>query len=323
MTRFDMSLEDAISILSILATAFIVSLILTWMLIPFLSGFNVRQTAREEGPASHIKKSGTPTMGGAAIILGVVFAYAAFNYISEEAAVVLTAFVAFGALGFCDDYVKVKNKRNLGLTARWKIASQVLLAAGLAWYQSGVSEYGTRVKIPFITEPVDFHMFYIPFITIFIVAVVNSVNLTDGLDGLASGVTVIVSFFFAATGAGAGAAFCAALAGGCLGFLPFNRNPAKIFMGDTGSLALGGGLAAAAVVMNMELIMPVAGGIYAAEAFSVIVQVASYKLRGGKRVFLMAPLHHHFECRGWPERKVTGVFCCVAAALCALSFFLL
>ena len=307
------------------AIAFIITAIGTPLLIPILRRIKAGQSIREDGPQSHMVKSGTPTMGGLAIIGAVLITCLTAGETTRDMLIILIAFVAYGALGFLDDFVKVSLKRNLGLTAKQKLALQILIAVGLAYYQSSVSVYGTKVFIPIMNESIDFGIFYIPFIAFVVVAMVNSVNLTDGLDGLASGVTLIVALFLALVGSTYGftttTVFCSAMAGACFGFLMFNRHPAKVFMGDTGSLALGGGIAAAAIMMNIELVIPVAGGVYVAEALSVILQVVSYKTRR-KRIFKMAPLHHHFELCGWKETKVVTVFWLVTFLLCVVGLLI-
>lgn len=306
--------------------SFLITVVGTPLTIPLLKRIKAGQSIREEGPQSHMVKSGTPTMGGLMMIAAVLVTCLTAGVITRDMIIILVAFVAFGLLGFLDDFVKVSLKRNLGLTAKQKLLLQVIIAAGLAWYQSQVSIYGTSVFVPFVNVYLDFGIWYIPFISFVVVSMVNSVNLTDGLDGLASGVTLIIAVFLSLVGAAYGftttAIFCAALAGACIGFLFFNKYPAKVFMGDTGSLALGGGIAAAAIMMNIELIIPLAGGVYVAEALSVILQVVSFKLRG-KRIFKMAPLHHHFELCGWKETTVVGVFWLVTFVLCAISFFVI
>lgn len=311
-----------------LVVAFCIAVIGTPLFIPILKRIKAGQSIREEGPQSHMVKTGTPTMGGIVIIFAVLITCLTSGILNTDMGILLASFVAFGLIGFIDDFVKVAMKRNLGLTAFQKLLLQVAISAGLAMYQSNVSVYGTTVFIPFINAYWDFGIFYIPFVAFVVVAMVNSVNLTDGLDGLAAGVTSIVAVFFALVGIdffgmNATTVFCAALAGACLGFLMYNKYPAKLFMGDTGSLALGGGLAAAAILMNVELILPIAGGVYVAEALSVIIQVSSYKLRNGKRVFRMAPLHHHFELGGWKETKVVIIFWMVTLLLCILSLLIL
>ena len=306
----------------IIAIAFLITVISTPLIIPVLRRIKAGQSIREDGPQSHMVKSGTPTMGGLSIIGAVLITCLTTGMITRDMIIILVSFVAFGTLGFLDDFVKVSLKRNLGLTAKQKMGLQILIAVGLALYQSRVSVYGTTVFIPFVNQYLDFSIWYIPFIAFVVVAMVNSVNLTDGLDGLASGVTLIVALFLALVGTTYGfptpSIFCAALTGACFGFLLFNKYPAKVFMGDTGSLALGGGIAAAAIMMNIEMILPIAGGVYVAEALSVILQVISFKIRG-KRVFKMAPLHHHFELCGWKETKVVAVFWIATFILCTIS----
>lgn len=307
------------------AIAFVITVILTPLIIPVLKKIKAGQSIREEGPQSHLVKSGTPTMGGLAMIGAVLITCLTSGKTTRDMLIIVAAFVAYGILGFLDDFVKVTMKRNLGLTAKQKLALQILIAVGLAFYQSRVSVYGTKLFVPIFNQSIDFGIWYIPFIAFVVVAMVNSVNLTDGLDGLASGVTLIVALFLAVVGTTYGftttSIFCSALAGACFGFLMFNKHPAKVFMGDTGSLALGGGIAAAAIMMNIELVIPIAGGVYVAEALSVILQVISFKTRG-KRIFKMAPLHHHFELSGWKETKVVAVFWLVTLALCAVSLLI-
>lgn len=307
------------------AIAFVITIIGTPLLIPVLKRIKAGQSIREEGPQTHMVKSGTPTMGGLAIIGAVLVTCLTSGKTTTDMLIIIAAFVAYGVLGFLDDFVKVSMKRNLGLTAIQKLLLQILIAVGLAVYQSRVSVYGTTVFVPFVNEYWDFGIWYVPFIAFVVVAMVNSVNLTDGLDGLASGVTLIVALFLAVVGTTYGfttaSVFCAAMAGACFGFLMFNRHPAKVFMGDTGSLALGGGIAAAAIMMNIELVIPIAGGVYVAETLSVILQVASYKLRK-KRIFKMSPLHHHFELCGWKETKVVAVFWIATFVLCAISLLI-
>jgi len=300
--------------------------VFTKLIIPVLKKAHTGQTIREEGPSSHQTKAGTPTMGGIGFIAAVTFTCLLTCEISRGLVGILTVFILFGLLGFLDDYLKVIKKHNLGLRAWQKLAFQVIMGMAIAIYQLSVSIYGTMVRIPVIDELWDFGWWYVPFNAFIIVAMVNSVNLTDGLDGLAAGVTSIVALFFAVTGTllgmSSGGNFCAALAGACFGFLIFNKYPAKVFMGDTGSLALGGGLAAAAIVMGMELFLPIVGFVYVAEALSVIIQVVSFKTVG-KRVFKMSPLHHHFELSGMSERQVVRLFWVATVLFCITGLYLL
>lgn len=296
------------------------------LFLPVLRRIKAGQSIREEGPQSHQVKSGTPTMGGILIIAGVIITSLTSGALTKDMLILVFSFFAFGVLGFLDDFVKVSMKRNLGLTAKQKLFLQILIAVAIAFYQSKVSVYGTQIYVPFVNDFIDLGWFYIVFVAFVVVAMVNSVNLTDGLDGLAAGTTAIVALFLAMVGISFGAVaptgFCGAMAGGCLGFLIYNKYPAKIFMGDTGSLALGGGLATAAILLNIELILPIAGGIFVMEALSVILQVVSFKTTG-KRIFKMSPLHHHFELSGWKETKVVLIFWSVTLLLCILSLLIL
>ena len=310
----------------VIVMAFLVGVTFTNLLIPILQRKHAGQNIREDGPQSHLKKAGTPSMGGIAIIVSTLFIFIFTTWLQKsfdgDFAVISIAFLLFGALGFLDDYAKIAHHQNLGLRAWQKLVLQIVLSAGIAWYMANETISGTVVYIPFVSVYVDFGIWYIPFITFVIVAMSNSVNLTDGLDGLASGVTAIVSLYFAVAASvflfELPLLFCSALCGACLGFLVFNRNPAKIFMGDTGSMALGGGLAVAAISMNMTLLLPVAGFVYVAEALSVIIQVVSFRLTG-KRVFRMSPLHHHFELCGMQEKAVVGMFWGAACCFCVIA----
>ena len=310
------------------AVAFVITAIATPLLIPVLHRIKAGQSIREEGPQSHMAKSGTPTMGGFAIILAVLVTCLTSGALHTDMLILLGTLLAFGLIGFIDDFVKVAMKRNLGLTPKQKLALQILISCVVAAYQSRMSIYGTSIFIPIIHQYWDFGILYVPFVAFVMVAMTNAVNLTDGLDGLASGVTAIVAVFLTIVGVsfygyGASSAFTAAIAGGCVGFLLYNHHPAKLFMGDTGSLALGGAIAAAAILMNIELILPIAGGIYVAEAASVIIQVYIFKTQNGRRFFRMAPLHHHFELGGWKETKVVAVFWLVTLGLCCLGLLII
>lgn len=310
----------------IVLMALLVSVVITALAIPILQRLKTGQNIREEGPESHLAKAGTPTMGGVAIIIATVLTVLATREFSWDLGLILSAFILFGALGFLDDYLKVVKKHNLGLRAWQKLAGQLVFALGIALYKIYFTAGGATILIPILNERVDIGFWGIPFIVFVVVAMTNGVNLTDGLDGLASGVTVFVALFFAIVSASMGfsasGVFFSALAGACLGFLFFNRHPAKVFMGDTGSLALGGGIAAAAIIMEMELFLPVVGLVYVAEVLSVIIQVVSFKTRG-KRVFKMAPLHHHFELSGLKEKQVVFLFCFATLLLSVIGLGLL
>ena len=311
----------------IIIIAFLLSVLITRYEIPVLRA-KAGQNIREDGPQTHLSKAGTPSMGGIAIIIATVFATLIGGLIWSAAIsdiiLILFVFAGFGLIGFFDDYLKVIKKVNLGLRAYQKFGLQIVISVILAVFLANYSDGSTYVYVPVADIYVDFGIWYIPFIVFVMLAMTNAVNLTDGLDGLASGSTSFVSLFFAVAGitygVTSGAYFCAALCGGCLGFLVFNKNPAKIFMGDTGSLALGGGLAAAAIVMKLELLLPVVGLLYVIEALSVIIQVGYFKLSGGKRIFKMAPIHHHFEKCGYKEIQVVIAFWIFTIICCLIGF---
>ncbi|MBS6719647.1 MAG: phospho-N-acetylmuramoyl-pentapeptide-transferase [Peptoniphilus harei] len=304
----------------------ILSLILGKILIPVLKRLHAGQSIREEGPKSHMVKSGTPTIGGLIFLFSAIITTLLTGNFKVSVFMILFSTLAFGAVGFIDDYIKVVMKRNLGLRAYQKLFLQILTAVILIIYQYNSKHMGTDLYIPFLKDYRSIGVFYIPFIIFVIVGTVNSVNLTDGLDGLSSSVTIICLLFFNVVAVKFQryeiAAFSLALAGALIGFLFFNKYPAKVFMGDTGSLALGGAISAIALLLNVPLILPIAGGIYFIETLSVIIQVVSFKTRG-KRVFLMSPLHHHFEQKGWHEKKIVAVFSLVELILCIISYLIL
>ena len=292
--------------------------------IPELHKLKFGQSIREEGPKSHQKKSGTPTMGGIMIILGITLGTLAAAPWTPE--VLLAVFIMLGhfVLGFLDDYIKVVKKRNLGLKARQKLAGQILIAVVTMYVATQVLGIDTDIWIPGLDENVSLGALYYPLVLFVLVGTSNAVNLTDGLDGLAAGTVAIAASAFAVvsvlTGHGALAYLCVAMAAACLAFLRFNAHPAKVFMGDTGSLALGGALAAVGILTHTEILLAVIGFVFVCEALSVIIQVISFQTTG-KRVFRMSPIHHHFELGGWSEWKVVTVFWCVGliASVAGLS----
>jgi len=299
---------------------FLIVIILGPIFIPMLARFKFGQTVRDEGPQSHLAKNGTPTMGGVMMIVAILITGLTRATISKGLIVGLICIVGFGFVGFLDDFIKIKMKRSLGLKAYQKIILQFALALYIAYYQYSASPSATQLVIPFTNHIINLGIWYIPFMMIFIIGTVNAVNLTDGLDGLASGVTLIVSCFFVLFAVSISnsdvAILAAATAGACLGFLGFNAYPAKVFMGDTGSMALGGAVVAFATLTNSPLIIIIVGFIYLAEALSVMIQVTYFKLTNGKRIFKMAPLHHHFEQCGWPETRVVFIFWIATVVLC-------
>jgi len=305
------------------AVALVVTFLLTSLALPLLRKLKFGQNIRNDGPESHLHKAGTPTMGGLLLLAGMALAVLLLAWGHSDGLLVLLVTLGFGLIGFIDDYIKVVQKRSLGLRAREKLLGQGLIAAGLAYWVVFFTDRGTAIYLPFtnLFSPAGFSLDlgwwpFLAFTMLLMMGMANAVNLTDGLDGLAAGCSLLVALGMMAvallTDANGVAISMAAMAGGCLGFLYYNRHPARVFMGDTGSLALGGGIAAAAVITGSELCLLLIGGIFVAETLSVILQVISFKLTG-KRIFRMSPLHHHFELGGWRESKVVVVFWIVSA----------
>lgn len=313
--------EYVINALIAAGIAILVSLAMGPFMIPFLTRLKVGQSIREEGPKTHFVKAGTPTMGGIIMITAVMVASFIMAGKSKQVLTVVLIMLACGGIGFWDDYIKVVLKRSLGLRAREKIVMQILIGLGMGLLLFFYLGRGSSIIIPFSNINIDLGYLYIPFVMIVLISSVNTVNLTDGLDGLAAGVTFIATLALGLISIMLSnfnlLIACGALAGACLGFLVFNRYPAKVFMGDTGSMALGGAIAAIAALNRSEIVLIIIGGVYVLEALSVIIQVASFKTTG-KRIFLMSPLHHHYELKGWKERKVVYFF-----YLLALGFALL
>jgi phospho-N-acetylmuramoyl-pentapeptide-transferase len=300
-------------------------LVLSWIIgpriLPMMHKWKFGQTIREDGPQSHMEKSGTPTMGGLIFMVAALVPTVFFATKDIRLVMVVLSFIGFGAVGFLDDYIKVVLKRNLGLRAWQKIAFQLVLAVVLAWL--GYRVIGTQILIPFVNAQWDLGVWYLPFQIFVILAFVNAVNLTDGLDGLAAGVSIFafLGFLIVALilGGSTVAIFAAAIVGALIGFLRLNLHPAKVFMGDTGSMALGGGLCALIVLTRSPLILLIGGGVFFLETLSVIMQVAYFKATNGKRIFKMTPIHHHFELSGWSEWKVVLVFWAAAAVFGGLA----
>jgi phospho-N-acetylmuramoyl-pentapeptide-transferase len=301
-----------------------ITVIMSPLVIPFLARLKVGQHIRDDGPKTHLRKNGTPTMGGVIIITAVMVASFLMAGASAEVLTALLIMLAFGGIGFWDDYIKVVLKRSLGLRAREKLILQLTIGILYSLLLLVYFNHGTGIIMPFTGRVADISFFYPPLLVILLMGTANGVNLTDGLDGLASGVTFLVAVTWALicvmTEHYNLAVFCGALAGGCLGFLIFNRHPARVFMGDTGSMALGGAVAAIATLTNSEIALIIIGGVYVIESLSVLLQIFSYQLFG-KRIFLMAPLHHHFELKGWKETRVVHAFYLLAAVLCLIGFF--
>lgn len=303
--------------------AFAISAALGPIMIPFLRKVKAGQTVREEGPESHLKKTGTPTMGGIIILAAITVTSLIYMKDYPKILPILFATLGFGLIGFIDDYIKVVLKRSMGLSPWQKMLLQFIVTAVFAYYIVNVSGVSLAMKVPFINGMyLDLGVLNIPFLFFVMIATVNGTNFTDGLDGLATSVTILVATFFTVVAVGTGSGIepitCATV-GALLGFLLFNVHPASVFMGDTGSLALGGFVAATAYMMQMPLFIVIVGFIYLIEVVSVILQVSYFKLTGGKRIFKMAPIHHHFELCGWKETKVVAVFSIVTAILCLIA----
>lgn len=306
------------TILTAIAVAFTISLISGLIIIPALKRMKFGQSIREEGPEAHQEKAGTPTMGGLIFIISIILSTLSLSYIYDvmttQTIVLLLILVGFGAIGFLDDFIIVVLKRNLGLTSLQKLIAQIVVAV-VAFFLLKMGPFETMVSLPFTNIEFELGIFYVAFLVFWLVGFSNAVNITDGLDGLVAGTSSIA---FAAFGVMALsfeqqdiALFSFVVTGAMLGFLLFNANPAKVFMGDTGSLALGGALAMISVLIKQEVLLLVIGIIFVIETLSVIIQVISFKTTG-KRVFKMSPIHHHFELSGWSEWKIVIVFWSIA-----------
>lgn len=313
-----------LKLIGIPVTAFIVCALIGPVLIPYLHKLKFGQSIRECGPASHMAKNGTPTMGGLMMLAALLVALLWGNF-TPHVIIALVLTVGHAVIGFIDDYIKVVMKRNLGLTAKQKFLLQFILAGAYVYFAE-THIRNTELWVPGINAVIDLGWGYYVLAFLLLVGTTNAVNLTDGLDGLVSFVSLPVTMVFAFIAYMQGmldlSGFALGLTGVCLGFLLFNRHPARVFMGDTGSLALGGAIAALALLTRTELLLVIVGGIYVAEALSVIIQVTYFRFSGGKRIFRMSPLHHHFELGGWPEVKVVRVFTVVSCVLSVIGLCL-
>lgn len=305
--------------------SFAVTAIIVPVLIPYLKKLKFGQEILEIGPKWHKSKEGTPTMGGISFIFGTLAASIVLLFIHFDLRLLMMLLISvgFGLIGFTDDYIKVVKKRNLGLTARQKFLLQTILAVIYVVVLQRTGNLENHIVIPFLAKPVTLNwFFYIVLIMFVVTGTVNAVNLTDGIDGLATSITAVVLLFFGIVSVMVSDLesmwFSVMVLGGCLAFLMFNKYPARVFMGDTGSLFLGGSLSVIAVGLKMPLILIIVGFVYLFETLSVIIQVTSFKLTK-KRVFKMTPIHHHFEMCGWKEKKIVGVFTAVTAVLCVVG----
>ena len=305
--------------------AFTICAVLGPIVIPMLRKLKCGQTVREDGPEAHLKKTGTPTMGGILILFSVIVASLPYIGTYQEAAPVLFLTIGFGMVGFLDDYIKIVCRRSMGLSAWQKLAGQILVTGVFVYYLLHYTDISLAMRIPFAGgQYIDLGSFNIPMLFFVVLGTVNGTNFTDGLDGLAGSVTVMVAVFFsvAAVGMGSGIApVTCAVVGALMGFLLFNVYPAEVFMGDTGSLALGGFVAACGYMLQMPLYIAIVGIVYLIEVESVMLQVCYFKLSSGKRLLKMAPLHHHFELCGWSETKIVALFTIVTALMCLAALF--
>ncbi|MCI8375118.1 MAG: phospho-N-acetylmuramoyl-pentapeptide-transferase [Lachnospiraceae bacterium] len=307
--------------------SFAISAALGPVVIPLLRRLKFGQTVREEGPKSHLKKSGTPTMGGLIILAGIVIT--ALLYVKDYPRIIPILFVTlgFGIIGFLDDYIKIVLHRSEGLTPGQKMFGQILVTGVFVYYYYGLTEGDMAMLIPFWPEHyLHLGILAIPVAFLAIIGTVNGANFTDGLDGLASSVTVLIATFFTVVAIGTDSGISpitCAVVGSLMGFLLFNVYPASVFMGDTGSLALGGFVASTAYMLKMPMFILIVALVYWVEILSVMIQVTYFKMSGGKRIFRMAPIHHHFELGGWSETRVVAVFSIVTAILCLIGILAL
>lgn len=309
-------------------TAFAISALSCPVIIPFLHKLKFGQEVRKDGPQAHLKKQGTPTMGGIAILLSIIVT--SLFYIKDYPKIIPILFVTvgFGAVGFLDDYIKIVMKRSEGLNPVQKLIGQFLITGIFAWYLLRSGQVDTEVLIPFTGGFkngifINLGILFVPFLFFVVLGTDNGVNFTDGLDGLCTSVTILVAVFMTVVSLREGKGISpvtGAVVGSLLGFLLFNVYPAKVFMGDTGSLALGGFVASSAFMMQMPFFIPIIGLIYLVEVLSVIMQVSYFKATHGKRIFKMAPIHHHFELCGWSETRVVAVFSITTAILCLVAY---
>ncbi len=307
-----------------LGASFLLAVLLGPLFIPLLRRLKFGQEIRTDGPQSHLKKKGTPTMGGIIIMVAFVISFLKFADRTMEFWVLITASLGFGLVGFLDDYIKIALKRSLGLTAMQKLIGQLLFSLVVCFLLYRMN-HSTALALPGTDWSIELSWFYYPFVIFMLFAISNAVNFTDGVDGLLSGISAIAFGAFTIVALQATAhesvVFSAAMIGAVLGFLVFNAHPAKVFMGDTGSLGIGGGIAAVAILTKAELLFLVIGGVFVIEMLSVVLQIGSFKLRG-KRIFRMSPIHHHFELSGWSEWKVVTSFWLVGIILAAIGLFL-
>lgn len=307
--------------------SFVINILICPFMIKYLRILKFGQHVRDDGPKTHLKKANTPTMGGIIFMISVTIASLFFLRNNPEGILTLIMTIGFGAIGFADDFIKIIKKRSLGLRAYQKIILQIIMVTIFVFYVNKFLPYQdySKIYVPFLRNYfLNLGLFFVPFVFFIFVGTVNAINLTDGLDGLAAGVTVLVSIFFMYIALKFNNPLCliaGTVVGSLFSFLLFNSYPAKVFMGDAGAFALGGFVASMAIILKMPLFLAIVGLVYIAEALSVIIQVSYFKITKGKRIFKMAPIHHHFELSGWSETKVVAVFYFVTAIVCLIGLF--
>ena len=303
---------DIFRLLTMLLVSMLVSIVIGKYIIKILLRAKIGQSIRDDGPKAHLLKQGTPTMGGIIFIFSTLITLAIFRGYSHENILIIVSMLGFGLVGFVDDFFKLVMKRSLGLTELQKIIFQIIMSFGLIYLASKVSaKHISIINIPFTDIEFNLGILTYPILTFIMIGTVNATNITDGLDGLATSVSIPVFIALAIITVLKGssmAVFSTIFVGSLIGFLVYNSNPASVFMGDTGSMAIGGALVMMALILNAPLYLVILGGVYVIETMSVIIQVISYKTRNKKRVFLMSPIHHHYELKGYKEPKIVAAF---------------
>ena len=303
---------DIFKLLTMLLVSMLISIVIGKYIIKILVRAKIGQSIRDDGPKAHLLKQGTPTMGGIIFIFSTLITLAIFRGYSHENILIIVSMLGFGLVGFVDDFFKLVMKRSLGLTELQKIIFQIIMSFGLIYLASKVSaKHISIINIPFTDIEFNLEILTYPILTFIMIGTVNATNITDGLDGLATSVSIPVFIALAIIAVLKGssmAVFSTIFVGSLIGFLVYNSNPASVFMGDTGSMAIGGALVMMALILNAPLYLVILGGVYVIETMSVIIQVISYKTRNKKRVFLMSPIHHHYELKGYKEPKIVAAF---------------
>lgn len=316
---------DIFRLLTMLLVSMLISIAIGKYIIKILVRAKIGQSIRDDGPKAHLIKQGTPTMGGIIFIISTLITLFIFKGYSHENILIIVSMLGFGLVGFVDDFFKLVMKRSLGLTEIQKIIFQIIMSFGLIYLASKVSARPiSMIKIPFTTKELNLGILTYPILTFIMIGTVNATNITDGLDGLATSVSIPVFMALAIIGVlkdSSMAVFSTIFVGSLIGFLIYNSNPASVFMGDTGSMAIGGALVMMALILNAPLYLVILGGIYVIETMSVIIQVISYKTRNKKRVFLMSPIHHHYELKGYKEPKIVAAFTALSIVFSILTVF--